>query len=167
MKIGSAPFASASRPAERPQLLKAVNGNAELAAAAERRPGVVSTYPLPANLEPHRKMFDKAGFRISKLPTAELQQAAIERTADWFKRKLGNQATLEQINTALNRSVEYFSRRSTTTNDPQCLRAVHSVEEAARDPKSTGLAQRPGRPQPWEFQDVFEVLPTYQPVQLS
>lgn len=160
MKIGSAKFDSASRLAGRPQPSKAVNGSTGAVAPKLQKPaGDVSSYSLPAKLEPYRPVFDKVGKKIARLPTPELQQKAIDRATNRLSKRLGGVATQEEIGKAVNEAVMFFSR-ATTTNDPQAYMMARGPVDGGRNTKQPGgLAERLNR-------DTFEILP-YQPRRLS
>lgn len=91
----------------------------------------ISTYALPANLEPHRAEIDKYGERIAKMPS-QVQGKAIEHATDSLYRDLGDIATRDELSKAVSDSVAYFSSRGTSSNDPQCFRVVYGTEPSSQ-----------------------------------
>jgi hypothetical protein len=96
------------------------------------KPQSVSTYALPASLEPHRALFDKYGEHIAKLPS-QVQPKAIELASGQIFRDIGGVASLDEVNKGLNDAVAYFTSRPTITNDPQYYAVADRVVDTARN----------------------------------
>lgn len=76
-----------------------------------------TTYALSPKLEQFRELFDKEGERIANMPI-QAQPGQIEATSRRLYEQLKDFGTLDEITSGVKASVEYYSSRRSTGDDP-------------------------------------------------